>query len=278
MELNSRHSPVSGSDIRYDHKHTAASVRTGAQAAVGAGDSSRAAYQHQPVSIELIRDRKISFDDLAVLTVPSGPIKGGAAATADEAARRLYAYNANTEIGCFRGKRCMDITRAVLSELGGTQGVADLLASAREADRQLAAPFLTLGAKGMGTFLQLDLQYQSIAELNAGVQAIGRMIERAENPHRQAPSAPSSSSSSPSVTPELLTASMFEVERGTEAASPPSGVVQSATSARSSSEPEGELTESLFLTASNPDAQPGGEADAVQLFPAPSGGPRAVFG
>ncbi len=173
MESTSRHGTPTGSGL-HDHKHLPPASKAEAhsseiQAAKAKLDArSPFILRDKPVSIHLIRDGKLSFDDLSLAPTKTGPLKGRGEKAMRGAQERLLDHFFNSEIGRYRGRRCVDVSRVVHAYYGGKAGVAFALANAPLEERQAAARFLELGDDSCA----LNLQYEPQATLNRGVQAL----------------------------------------------------------------------------------------------------------
>lgn len=174
MESTSRHSSQPSLEL-HDHKHAPAATpsersRNEVQAALAQLDARTPfVLRDKPVSLHLIRDGKISFDDLSLAAIKTGPLKGRGEKAMRDAQERMFDHLLNSEIGRCRGRRCLDISRVVHSYYGGAAGLAFALACAPQDEQRTAARFLRLAATTSPT---PDLQYESLAALNRGVQAL----------------------------------------------------------------------------------------------------------
>ncbi len=173
MESTSRHSTPTGSGL-HDHKHLPPASKAQASSseipAAMAKLDARSPFilRDKPVSIHLIRDGKLSFDDLSLAPIKTGPLKGRGEKAMRGAQERLLDHLLNREIGRCRGRRCVDVSRVVHAYYGGKAGVAFALAHAPLEEQQAAARFLKLGSDSPA----LNLQYEPQASLNRGVQAL----------------------------------------------------------------------------------------------------------
>ncbi len=172
MESTSSYSPRFSAGL-HDHKHLPRGNDTEIEIANAKLDA-RAPFvlRDKPVSIHLIRDGKISFDDLALSVIRTGPLKGRGEKAIRDAQERMLDHLLNTEIGWCRGRRCLDISRIVQSYYGGPAGVAFALAGAPADEQQAAARFLSLTS----TSPALNLQYESLTTLNRGAQALSAVV------------------------------------------------------------------------------------------------------
>ncbi len=158
-----------------DHKHVPAVSTTSVTPRVRPSRVAPVMFDKDPlpVSIQLIRDGKIRFDDLPVYDLQASPIKGRGEVAQRQVEHRMLAHLFNMDVGRCRGRRCMDISGIVHAYYGGPAGVAAALASAPPAERQAAARFLGLASHSPN----LNLQYEPVVRLNRGVQALAAVAD-----------------------------------------------------------------------------------------------------